>query len=285
MSGNSTSEQKTSQATSNSFDPWVTSAGQNLVSNSIADAASHPFQQYTGGTQGAFGVGTGQAQDLLTSKLATGGVDPGTTAASDAYKSIMDSINPNASVASYMNPYTDNVLAPTIRNLNESADQAQQRTGAGASMAGAWGGSGNALEQFLNNRGRTQAITDATGSAYGKAFDSATAARTSALQTLLAATGGEQSSGAQAGTQSNTLATLLAGLGGQEQQANQTGINTAIGVNTSNQAGQLSQDTSLAQILAMVPKNTQGMSNGTNTSTTPDNSGMALLGSVLGKLI
>jgi hypothetical protein len=258
MSGNSTSEQKTSQATSNSFDPWVTSAVHGRDAGCVRRrhrAGAGPSHQQAG--DGRRGPGHDGGERRLQ-------VDHGLDQPERLGGELHEPLHGQCAGPDHSQPQRERRPSPA----------AHRRRGVDGGRLGR-----------QRKRARTILEQQGTHAAYGKAFDSATAARTSALQTLLAATGGEQSSGAQAGTQSNTLATLLAGLGGQEQQANQTGINTAIGVNTSNQAGQLSQDTSLAQILAMVPKNTQGMSNGTNTSTTPDNSGMALLGSVLGKLI
>lgn len=285
MGGTSKQTTNTSQQVSNSFDPWVTGAGQGLYDSASANVAAHPYQGYGGPTQGAFGEGTGIATDWLKNAIgANGGVNQDTLDSSSAFKQVLGAIDPSASVGSYMSPYTDAVLNPTLRKINESADMARMKGGVDATMAGAWGGSGQGIAQALAERDRTNAIGDATGAAYDKAFTNAQGARSQALSQFLQAAQGEQGSGQQAFQQGTNLATLLAGLGSQEQQANQTGINTAIGVNDSNQMGQIKQGTQLAQILAMLPKNTSGMSAGTSQTETPDNSGMALFGSILGSL-
>lgn len=284
MGGKSTSNQSQSVNTSNTFDPWVTSAGQGLYNNANAFAAGHPYQGYDGPTQGAFGPETGMASSHLQDMLAAG-TDPGTKSAMGGYQNVMDSINPNASVSSFINPFVDATLSPTIRNINESADTQRMKNGADASMAGAWGGSGMGVAQALADRFRGQQISDATGAAYGKAWDNAQTAKNSQLSQYLSAAQGEGAMGQQGQNEGTTISTLLAGLGSQQQQANQTGINTAIGVNDSNQMGQFKQGTQLAQMLAMVPKNTSGTSVSNGQTSQPDNSGMALFGSILGSII
>ncbi len=279
MGGKSSSKTESSQQVSNSFSPWVTTAGQGLFNTALKVAEGQPYQGYSGPTQAAFGEGTGIATDYLKGQLGT--VDSNTQKSGQTFQSIIDSIDPNASVSSYMNPYTDAVLAPTIRNINESADTARAGAGTAASMAGAWGGSGQGVASALADRNRLTQISDATGAAYGKAFDTATAAKGKSMSDLLAAAQGAGTTGQNAFGQGTQLATLLAGLGGQQQAAGQTGINTAIGVNESNQMGATKQMTSLAQILAMIPKNTSGMQTGSSTTTQPDNSMIALLGSLL----
>lgn len=283
MGGKQKSETNTSQATSNTFDPWVTGAGQDLFKSASADVAAHPYQGYGGPVQGAFGEGTGLATSKLKDMLAAG-TDPGTQSAQTGFQRVMAAINPDASIESYMSPYTEGVLSPQLRKINEAADSLRMKNGAEASMAGAWGGSGMGLAQALADRDREMAIGDATGQAYDKAFTNAQGARSNALSQFLSAAGGAQSAGQQGFQQGTTLSTLLAGLGSQEQQANQTGINTAITVNDANQMGLTKQATSLAQILAMVPKNTSGTSTGKSETSTPDNSGIALLGSLLGAM-
>lgn len=285
MGGESKQETQTSQATSNTFDPWVTNAGSGLYSQAASTVAGAPYQGYAGPTQGAFGAGTQTASDFLTQALGTnGGVNADTSGASTAFQKVIGAIDPNRTTGSYMSPYTDAALSPTLRKINESADTLRMQNGAEASMAGAWGGSGMGVAQALADRSRETAIGDATGAAYDKAWTNAQGARQADLASLLQAASGQAGTGAQASQQSTGLATMLAGLGGQEQQANQTGINTAIQVNDSNQMGQIKQDSQLAQILAMLPKNTSGTSVGNSTTTTPDNSGMALFGSILGSI-
>lgn len=284
MGGKSTSTQNTSQQTSNTFDPWVTTAGQGLFNAASATAAASPYRGYGGPTEAGFGPETGLASGKLQSMLAAG-TDPGTQASLDGYKSVMGSIDPNASVASYMNPFTDATLTPTLRKINEASDLARMKNGADATMAGAWGSSGMGVQQALADRDRVNSIGDATSKAYSDAFTNAQGAKNTALSQFLSAAQGEGAMGQQAVNQGTTLSTLLAGLGAQKQQADQTGINTAIQVNDANQMGQLKQDSMLGQILAMVPKNTSGMSNGKTENSQPDNSGMALFGSILGSII
>lgn len=279
MGGKSKSTTESSQQVSNNFAPWVTSAGEGLFKTALSTATGQPYQGYSGPTQAEFGEGTGIATDYLKGKIGT--VDPNTVSSGNAFQSVIDSINPNASTSEYMNPYLDAVLNPQIRKINESADAARAGAGTAASMAGAWGGSGQGIAAALADRDRLTQIADTTGATYAKGWDSAQGAKGKAMSDLLAAAQGAGATGQNAFGQGTQLATLLAGLGGQEQQAGQQGINTAITVNDQNQTGALKQQTGLAQILAMLPKNTNGMQVGSSTTSSPDNSMIALLGSLL----
>ena len=272
----STQNQQQFQSQSTSYQPWVTQAGQNLYQGL---ASQYPnWTPYSGATQGAFGAGTGTATNFGTNVL--GSTPSGLQGSGNTLQSVINSINPQAGPGQYMNPYVQATLAPTLQNIEQGRQQQIQSNGAGATMAGAFGGTGQGVENSLSNQMADQAIGNASGQAYSNAYNSAIGQQQQSLQTLLGAAGGQASIGGQ----QTSLAQLLASIGGQQQQANQTGIQNAINLNTQNQTMPLSQGSTLASILQGIPKNsnTSGFSSGSTQATTPNNSLMSLLGSLAG---
>lgn len=275
MSGKSKTTTNTSQ--SNSFAPWVTDFGQNLVSQAGDQINAHPWQSYDGPVQGQFGQGWQDASGYLSSLL--GQLQPSTEIAGSELQRVMSSLDPSKSVAQFMSPYVDTVLQPTIRNINEANDQARSQLAASQTMAGAYGDSTHATQNRLLERERERSIGDATAGAYDKAFSSAVGQRDSELQKTLAAIGAGGTLGGQEYAQKTGLAQILASLGTQQQQADQTGIQNKIALNLQNQQMPMQQFTQLGQLLAMIPKNTN--SQGTQVTSTPDYSGLALLSSLI----
>lgn len=275
MSGKSKST--TTSYSSNTFDPWVTNFGQDLVNNAGQTVSENGWQPYSGPTQGEFGEGFTAANDYLQTLL--GSVTPETQMAGSSLAQLLSSIDPSRSVASYMNPYVDSVLQPTIRNINEAADAKGADLSRQATMSGAYGDSSHGVQLGMNNRDRVRNIGDATAAAYDKAWTSAQGARDSELAKFLQTATSLGNTGQQIYGQQTGLAQLLAGLGSQEQQANQSGIQTNIALNQQDQDQPLKQLTTLGQLLAMIPKNTSGYN--TSQTSSPDNSGLAFLSSLL----
>lgn len=275
MSGKSKST--TTSNTSNSFEPWVTRFGQNLVNSAGQQVAENGWQPYIGPTQGEFGEGFGAANSYLQQML--GQVSPETEMASSGLADFLMSVDPTRSVASFMNPYVDQVLQPTIRNINEAADAKGGQLASQATMAGAYGDSSHGVQKALLERDRQRSIGDATSAAYDKAFTAATGARSDELSKFLQGIGAGGTLGQQRYGQETGLAQLLASLGQTEQQANQSGIQTEIALNQQNQDAPLKQYLTLAQMLGMIPKNTTGKS--TSTTSQPDNSMLAFISSLI----
>ena len=269
---------------STSYDPWVTQAGQSTIGGAQNWMANNPFQAYNGPTTGAFGPQFGTASNYATSQL--GKINPYTQQSAASIKSLIGSINPNASISSYMDPYVQATLQPTIQNIQMQGNQQRQQNGADATMAGAYGGTGSGVENALTNRYEDQAIGNASGQAYSNAYNNATQTRQGLLNTLLS--GGTElgALGQNVFNQGATLDQLLAGMGSTQQQANAEGIKNAINVNTLNQTLPLQQYSSLADILSGIPKNssTNSTTVGTTTQQQP-NMGSQLLGAGLGSLL
>jgi len=276
----SNQNQQQFQSQSTTYSPWVTSAGQNLYDQLASQYPS--WTAYSGPTVGAFGAGTGTANNYATNNLGVN--NPNQTGAGNTLQSIISSINPSAGPGQYFNPYVQLTLGPTLQNIEQQREQQQQQNGAGATLAGAFGGTGQGVGSALSNRFADEATANAAGQAYSNAFNSAIQQQQQSLQTLLGAAGGQTSLGSAENQNNLSLASLLAGIGAQQQQANQTGIQNAINLNTQNQTMPLQQGQTLASILAGIPKNstTSGFTNSSAQSATPNNSLMGLIGQLAG---
>lgn len=279
MCGTSTVNQTQNQATSTNLPSWATSAGQTDYSNASNQVASNPWQGYSGPTTASFGPQTGTASNALTSEL--GQNNAALTGAQSSVNGLLGSLNPAASTSSYMNPYVSATLAPTLQNLGITQQQQTAQLGGNAAMSGAFGGSNQGVQQALLDNYDQQNVTNATGAAYDNAYSAAQTQQNNVANQVLGGSNALSNIGWQENNNNNAITGQLGTLGAQQQSAGQTGITNAIQLNTQNQTMPLSQQSTLAQILGMSPMDTSGTTNTTGTTTTPDNSGYAMLGSLL----
>ena len=172
------------------------------------------------GTQGGLGYGS-QAAGLTGAALGTGaaGMQAGMSYGQNAQ-------NPYA-VASYMNPYIENTLRPSLQLLNQQYGmQGAQQQGA-ATSAGAFGGSREALMQGLNQQNRMLAGNQLVGNAYNNAYNVANqnmqAASQLGMQGAQSGLAGIQGANQLYGTGLQGVNTALAGTA-QGMQGAQTGL-------------------------------------------------------------
>lgn len=85
-------------------------------------------------------------------------------------RGIMDESGPLGSLASYINPYLEQVLNPQIREINEASDRNRRNIASEATMAGAFGDARHGIMEGENFEKTNQAISDATGKATSDAF-------------------------------------------------------------------------------------------------------------------
>jgi hypothetical protein len=286
----SNSSGNTNTSAYQSYSPQVIGEGQSVFGNASNVGG---FTPYSGSTQGSFGSEWGTAGNALEGAL--GQNNQNTVAGANTLQQVIGNIGGNTT-SQYMNPYVSATLAPTIQSINDSAALQHQQNGANATMAGAYGGTAQGVADALTNRYQQQNIGNATGQAYDNAYQSAVNSQQQGNAALTSAAGGLNTIGAGQAGQQNTLASLLANMGSTEQTANQGGINNAESQNLTNNTQPLNNQATLAQILATIPKDTtsgsnidtssQGVTWGHNTGTTqqiqPNNTGMALLGKILG---
>jgi len=127
-----------------------------------------------------------------------------------------------ASVNAYMNPYIQASLAPQLQLANQQYGIAGQQEQSGATQAGAFGGSREALMNSLNAQNQMLAQNQLISQGYNTAFQNAQQAQQFGAQ--LGLTG--QQAQAQALASQMAGANQLAGLGGQELAAQQSILGT-----------------------------------------------------------
>lgn len=275
------SQSNTTSYSNTSYDPWVQGAGKDIFNTAATGVQNKPYQAYTGPTSAAFGDSWNSSKDYLSSLL--GQINPTTNTATSDLAKFMSSIDPSKSLASYMNPYTDAVTNPQIAKVNEAAGIQNQALGAQAANAGAYGDSSLGVQRAIGARDTQRNIADIVGKGQADAYNSAVSQKQDDLAKYLSGITQGGVLGQNAATQQTNIAQLLAALGTQQQQAGQTGIQNAMQLNKDNQMGGLTQLTSLAALLGALPLNKTQIGNSTTTS--PDNSGMALAGSLLSAFI
>jgi hypothetical protein len=282
--------QTTNQTSNTTYDPWVTQTGQNVVGQMQNAVAANPAQQYTGPTQAAFGNQWGTAGDYLTQALASGGPSQ-LQGAGNAFSSFLSGIDPNAPVSSYMDPYVQATLQPTIQNINLQRNQQGAENARAATMAGQYGGTGMGVNNALTNRYADQAIGNASGQAYSNAYNSALQTRNNMMSQFLQGASGLGGVGSSLGQYGANVAGALGGMGAKEQAAGQTGITTDLASIKQNALLPVQQLSPLAAALGTIPKNSTTNTQGTTTGNTSsssnsiDNSGYGMLGSLASALL
>jgi hypothetical protein len=106
----------------------------------------------------------------------------------------------------YMNPYLQNVLDPQLAEIRRQNDITQQKTNAGLTSQGAFGGGRQAIMNSENNRDMMQEMNKTVGAGYASAYDKA-------MQQFNAEQG-----------QAKTLADMIAQQGATQQGINQAGV-------------------------------------------------------------
>jgi len=141
--------------------------------------------------------------------------------------------NPNA-VQSYMNPYLQATLAPSMQLLNQQYGQQGAAEQGAATSAGAFGGSREALMQGLNQQNQNLAQNQLVSNAYNQAYNTANQNMQAASQLGMQGAGiglqgvqGAQSAYNLAGQQGQNLMNI--GNAGYNQQMGITNLQNQIG--------------------------------------------------------
>ena len=143
------------------------------------------------------------------------------------------STNPNA-IASYMNPYIQNALAPAQQLLNQQYGMQGAAQQGQATSSGAFGGSRNALTQGLNQQNQMLAQNQLVGNAYQQAYGNAQNQMNQVSQQGLQG----QQAAMQGLGQVGAMGNQMAGIGGQELAAQQGIIGTQSSQGAQQQAQQ-----------------------------------------------
>lgn len=186
--------------------PDTVATPTNALSKAITPLVGKKYEAYNGEQTAGINGTQNDAMSMLR-KMLGGGNNPSIRSIDN-----VPGTGKTGSTQDYMNPYTDAVLQPTIREINKSTARGLQGNDAQANMAGAFGDTGHALARSETERHGTEAIGDATSRAYHDAFSSAMAQK-------------EHDIG-QISSDKNLNANLIGqmfGQGTQEQQTKQIG--------------------------------------------------------------
>lgn len=291
--GDKVTDTKTSTSTAN---PAVAAAAtsniataQNTLNNSSIGkeytgpltAAIDPAQQGTiDAATGIANNGTGDAAKSLINSYA------GAPASSVSSDTIANNMSP------YLNSYVTNALAPQLQAMDVNAANTQHATDARATGAGAFGDARTGFETAQNSQNANVAREGVIGNAYNQAFNTAIGAGAQDVSNKLAAGTtnanlnetalGRSLGGAQAleGLQTQQIGTQTAtnNLTQQDTANKQADItaqyNNWLQAQQSLLAGQTSANQTVAAGAGAMQPTT------TTTDAKPDNSGLALAGSL-----
>lgn len=146
---------------------WITE-GEQFAVNRAREIADRPYQGYSGQR-----VADLSDNERLASQLALSGQDESRGYIREAGKRVSQLGRfTDADIDEYMNPYTEAVLAPQLREANRAYER--ERTSLLNSKAGAWGGDRVAFQESELARRHSELISDVTARAHAEAFDRAT---------------------------------------------------------------------------------------------------------------
>jgi hypothetical protein len=281
MSGGDTTTKQ--QSTSSTQLPsWVNEGSQDIFGFAKNWAAQNPtYKPYAGDRTADFGSSWDPAKGFINSQI--GQSNPDLNAARGQIQGVLGALDPSKGVSDYMNPFISGVVDPTIRKINQSFDKRFADLGGQAAAAGAFGDTGHAKERAMLARDNAQTIGDTTAGLYSSGYDKAQAQQNAVLQQIMSGAGAMAGIGNAQFQQGMTSANAGAGMGALEQGVGQKGLDSLMADWQKGQTWGGDQATKMAQILAMLPTNKTV--NTTGTTTQPDNSGMALFGSILGSII
>ena len=178
------------------FSPMQQAAQQQTANLQVPGQYGAASQAAGMGTMGSFGLAGQEAQ--TGQNLAQASTNPGV-------------------VGSYMNPYIQNALAPSMQLLNQQYGMQGAQQQGQATSSGAFGGTRNALQQGLNQQNQMLAQNQLVGNAYQNAYGAAQ----NQMNTVSAQGLAGQQAAMQGLGQGISGANTLAGIGGQQLGAQQ----------------------------------------------------------------
>jgi hypothetical protein len=206
------------------------------------------------------------------------------------------------SIDSYMNPYLEQVLSPTLRKIQEAGVQQRQGINANATAAGAYGDARHGVVEGQQMRDENQVVADTTGKAFNDAFTTAMGLRTSDLQRLFGTQQAQQSANESALSRMRQSGIDLSSLD-QTELGRLLGLTSALGQTGANERNvEQAQNTAdyneflrktnftndeiafLTSILSGTPVSKTVTGDSTETTSQPDNSGWGAVGSIAGAL-
>jgi len=188
---------------------------------------ANPYQQAAGAQQAAL-AGTASAmgyrpQQVQGTSYQATGYGPASYEATGYTASTMQGPNTAASqMANYQNPYENQVVQATLRDIGGQAEQGFNKLDAQATQAGAFGGSRHGIAQAEMAKGYTQQMADAAARLRAQGFNTALGAgqfdvgqQQAAAQANMAAQNAASQFGASAANQAGQFGAAAANQAGQ----------------------------------------------------------------------
>lgn len=263
---------------------WMQDEGQTLY-NQAKSQIPTTYTPYTGERVADYGTDYSTARGLAESAATPSGDLSSTRSILDQLRGTVD---PNASVESYMNPYTGAVLDPSIRKIVEASNLNRNRLDAQATLSGAFGDSSHGVQQALNQRNTEQTIGDTTNKTYSDAFLNAQNQQKSALDRLMGVASGYTGLSNATDAHSKFINDLLMGFADRDRAIAQAKNDVGYQNYAASQAYAPQVYGYLEQLLSGTPHETTtnqtGTSIGNSTETKPDTGLMDMGGKLLGGL-
>lgn len=261
MSGGGSSGNQTS-TTTNKLDPQVAQ----WTANNYAKAqgvANQPYNPYTGEMvaplNGYQWQGIMQGTDQAAGNVGMGALNTGQGLATTAgtYQPQMVGTGAwNAGAAQqYMNPYTQQVIDATNAQIDKNLAQTTNQTNSDATMAGAYGGTRQAVQTAQNQNDANMLKAQTAAQLNNQAYTNAQGMFTSDQARALAAAQGNQSAGLQGANLGLGAADVLARLGLTQQGVSSANANELLTLGSVPQQQQQNLDQWNYQNLYSTPQN------------------------------
>ncbi len=283
--------------------PEYVTEGSKLLLNKSKDLSSREFQPYTGDRvanltdqqKGVFQLlNTQQAnypgiQDEALGNIRKSADAPAQTVGTER---VVDEGGRLGGIQDYLNPYTGGVLDDTIKRIQDAADRQRVQIGKAAIGSGAYNDARHGVAGSLSREDELRTVGETSGNILRNAYNDAMGLRTGDLNRFLGADTtsanfaetalGRARAGAgdlqqQQTQQLNNLGSML-GLGEMERTITQAELDSAYEVYLREYADSYDSVAALSAALSGLPFTRSR----TTTSTKPDNSGLALAGSLAG---
>jgi hypothetical protein len=250
-------------------------------------AASIPetFRRYTGDRTADMGVEWDQMKGIID-ELRLPSEELGKTRTILDQMYAMDSAEAGKSIEEKMNPYTQAVLNPTLRNLNEQRGQQLLEADAAATMSGAFGDPMAGLVKSDINNKYNQTVTDASNKAFSDAWGNAQNQHNTVLSRLMGTASAFTGLDSAEFNRSTKLSQYLADIATRENIMKQQDLNIDYeNWQQENGGYATNRANTLLTLLGKTPHETYQKGMTSSETSQPDNSGWQAVGTIAGTVI
>jgi hypothetical protein len=286
----STSKSNTTNRVETGPEQWVRDEGREATNLAISSLPTS-FQAYGGNRVADFGWNYQHGKDVL-GQMET---DEANTYAGSVSR--LDQLWNNASKAlttdarGYMNPYTEAVLNPQLRKLDESRKLQLNEDRRAATMAGAYGDPQAGIAKSLSNDRYNTLVADTTNKTYSDAYEKGRLERESDLGRLYTGQNMRRDLDQSHFNNKGQLVKANVGFGLQDQAQSQKHLDVAYDNWRQQQGWRVNRAQTINNLLNITPKSNisvssgsyDGSATGNGSSTTPvANQGANVIGQAAG---